>query len=378
MASKVRDRISDLLRSAERHERYLALMAALSLVMVVCVASVLMRSAQAMTHKEQVLDCHYNGNGAHTHNMDCYDKSMNLVCPLEERLAHTHDESCYIEVRELICGQEEQAQPEPEEPEGELQESEQEGQEGQQEQAEPAGHQHTEDCYRVTKELICGLEEVTEEHVHGSGCFKTVTVRDYDGAVVDGDEVLEVGEVAAEGDGAAAASELDEEALNQPVEAQLTPEDDMPAQVFRQHITERDENGQSHLVVTVFVRAPKGAFPSGTTMSAALLDESAVRTQVESAVQQHSGSQYEVKRLTAVDISFYDRHGQEIEPASQVEVRLTSPSVREMAEPVVFHVQGGSDGGAADYVGGVDVVNESEEDGSSGEEDTLRFEADRF
>ena len=36
--------------------------------------------------------------------------------------------------------------------------------------------------------LTCGKEEVTEEHVHGPGCFKTVTVRNSDGKIIEVDE----------------------------------------------------------------------------------------------------------------------------------------------------------------------------------------------
>ena len=52
--------------------------------------------------------------------------------------AHQHDDSCYSE--NLVCGQE-----------------------------ESEGHHHTEDCYTVTRELVCPLEE--HEHSSESGCF---------------------------------------------------------------------------------------------------------------------------------------------------------------------------------------------------------------
>ena len=52
--------------------------------------------------------------------------------------AHQHDDSCYSE--NLVCGQE-----------------------------ESEGHHPTEDCYTVTRELVCPLEE--HEHSSESGCF---------------------------------------------------------------------------------------------------------------------------------------------------------------------------------------------------------------
>ena len=52
--------------------------------------------------------------------------------------AHQHDDSCYSE--DLICGQE-----------------------------ESEGHHHTEDCYTVTRNLICTIEE--HQHSPENGCF---------------------------------------------------------------------------------------------------------------------------------------------------------------------------------------------------------------
>ena len=57
------------------------------------------------------------------------------ACGIE---AHQHDDSCYSE--ELICGQE-----------------------------ESEGHHHTEDCYTVTKELECQIQE--HQHSSENGCF---------------------------------------------------------------------------------------------------------------------------------------------------------------------------------------------------------------
>ena len=52
--------------------------------------------------------------------------------------AHQHDDSCYSE--NLICGQE-----------------------------ESEGHHHTEDCYTVTRKLVCSIEE--HRHTAENGCF---------------------------------------------------------------------------------------------------------------------------------------------------------------------------------------------------------------
>ena len=126
MEQSVRARIVRLLLDHKRHVRYLGVLACLAVTVSLVVAHALRQDGVAMTHEETHLDCPYTGDGAHTHNADCYDENGTLVCPLPERELHTHDDSCYDE-------------------------------EG---------------------NLVCGLEEVTEEHVHGPGCFVTVTVVD--------------------------------------------------------------------------------------------------------------------------------------------------------------------------------------------------------
>lgn len=223
MAQPVRQHIAALLLSARRYRRYVALLALGALVVGLCVGSGLVQMAAAMSHTEKVLDCHYAGNGAHTHNADCYDANGNLVCPLEERELHTHDESCYDEQGNLICGK----------------------------------------------------EELTETHVHGAGCF---------------------------------------------IEVQETKET-YPAQSFE------DEAAN----VKITAEAPEGAFPEGTTMHVKAVDESAVTEAVNSAAP----GPYQ--RLQAVDITFHDRSGMEIQPLVPIRVTMVDAN-DEQGEPVVLHL----------------------------------------
>lgn len=223
MAQPVRQHIAALLLSARRYRRYVALLALGALVVGLCVGSGLVQMAAAMSHTEKVLDCHYAGNGAHTHNADCYDANGNLVCPLEERELHTHDESCYDEQGNLICGK----------------------------------------------------EELTETHVHGAGCF---------------------------------------------IEVQETKET-YPAQSFE------DEAAN----VKITAEAPEGAFPEGTTMHVKAVDESAVAEAVNSAAP----GPYQ--RLQAVDITFHDRSGMEIQPLVPIRVTMVDAN-DEQGEPVVLHL----------------------------------------
>ena len=155
MAGTTKSKAAEMLRSHDRYVRLIIVVAAIAAVVAAGTALALRRRGLAKVHEITVLDCQYTGNGAHTHNADCFDAAGNLICPLPERELHTHDDSCYTETTTLICDQEE-------------------GEE----------HTHTDDCYEVTRELTCGQEEVTEEHVHGPACFTTIVVSDDDEAEV--------------------------------------------------------------------------------------------------------------------------------------------------------------------------------------------------
>lgn len=120
--STIRTRIAQVLRSRKLRRENRSVLAVLALVVVVGVAAVLMQHGLAKRYTMRVLDCHYIGNVAHTHNQDCFDEDGNLVCPLRERELHSH----------------------------------------------------TEDCYDDKGNLICGKEELLEEHIHGDGCFVTI------------------------------------------------------------------------------------------------------------------------------------------------------------------------------------------------------------
>lgn len=311
MESRNRQRLNNLLQAASRYERYLALLACLAAVVIAGVTYTLMQRAVAMNHKETILVCEFEGHAAHSHTPDCYDKGGNLVCPLPELELHIHDDGCYSETWELTCGQEE-------------------GDE----------HTHSEDCYESVRTLTCGKEEITEEHVHGAGCFRTVLARNSDGKIIevegeesdDGlvgesiDEVVEAAEeesagaaeaplAAAESDQAAdedSAGESTEEPAGEPA-AQA-----MPAQTFEEDL--KDDRGDVILHVTV--NAPEGAFPEGTTMRVTPVYDEGVQSAIEQAVG--GRDLVHVAQIQTVDITFYDADGKEIEAAVDIEVKITS------------------------------------------------------
>ena len=311
-----KNRLTGMLLSKSRRAQYVRLFAVLAACVAVVVVVVLHQNGIAMTHKEQVLTCPVSGVVAHTHNESCYDADGNLVCVLPERELHTHTDGCYTETRELTCG---------------LEESEE--------------HKHSDACYTITRELTCGKEEVTEEHVHGPGCFTTVEVEDEAGT-----------------------AEVEEKPAVQTSQPQA-----MPAQQFDEDIL--DDKG--NLWVHVSVKAPEGAFPEGTVMRIAPLDAEALRTKVEDALKKENENVTGAREMKAVDIKFIDVEGNEIEPAVQVEVKITSDTVRDLEKPVLVHVDK-DENKDAEVLKKVDVVNKDEEDKTEETKDTLKFESNTF
>lgn len=97
-------------------------------------------------------------------------------------------------------------------------------------------------------------------------------------------------------------------------------------------------SGMTESGIEVNVSAPEGAFPEGVTMSAADVDDEDIIAQAEGAV----GEDKDIKGSIAVDITFKDSEGNEIEPAEgiQVSVSISIPEDRQLeAEDFrLFHI----------------------------------------
>ena len=282
MEGSIFARIRELLMSRDRRRRLYQYVAMLGTIVALLVIHALIRRGMAMTHQTVVLDCHYSGDGAHVHNADCYDAGGNLVCPLAVKEPHTHTDECYAEEYILTCGQEE----------GE-------------------GHTHTDECYEVVYTLICGKEETTEEHVHGPGCFKTVEVTDKESE--PGFDVLTDTETEDGSDGALA-------------------DDEMPAQSFEGIV----RDGDNVDMIRVTVEAPAGAFPAGTVMEVKPVDVAEVEEAVAAAIEEQTEER--AARIQAVDITFYDTDGVEVEPLEKITVSLTSDLINVNESPLVLHI----------------------------------------
>lgn len=88
----------------------------------------------------------------------------------------------------------------------------------------------------------------------------------------------------------------------------------MPAQSFEQTL----DNG-----VTVAVEAPEGALPQGVTLNAAMLDTDSEDARQVAAQLDEAGVSYD--GFVALDVSFTDASGAEVEPALPVTVRFELP-----------------------------------------------------
>ena len=181
---------------------------------------VLMLTGVAMTRKDKVLDCPYEGQLlAHVHNDDCYNADGILVCPLPELELHTHDASCYQTETYLICGQEETPGHQHDEScytwvRGDLictDESEE--------------HEHTDDCYDWYQELSCGMAEGEGAHWHTDACYETVST-----LICDKPEITETHTHGAE------CFQIVETVVDEPV--QVSPEFVLPEETAEPEVSE--------------------------------------------------------------------------------------------------------------------------------------------
>ena len=253
--------------------------------------------------QERVLACPYvteQGPGfagftVHEHDALCFDADGNLVCRLPEIPYHEHDESCYRENRVLCCG---------------LEESE--------------GHVHTTECYDMTSLMItCGIPSGEGGHRHDDSCYETTlelacglretVLHEHDASCYDGSGRLICGllELRRHQHGEDCFAEIIDDG-----ETPLAmPETAFPAQSF----------SGSTATMQVYADADEGAFPAGTEMR--------VRdVEIEEALNAVNGTVTgEIVRVQAVEIVFFDREGNEIEPLIPIRVNMI-PLVRTEAD----------------------------------------------
>ncbi len=90
--------------------------------------------------------------------------------------------------------------------------------------------------------------------------------------------------------------------------------------------------------VTVKAEAEEGTFPEGTTMVLTPVEQEEVIDTVKETVE---GT---VKHIVAVDITFKDVNGNEIEPLKQINVTMSAPSVEDTTATEVVHIDNEGNG----------------------------------
>ena len=89
--------------------------------------------------------------------------------------------------------------------------------------------------------------------------------------------------------------------------------------------------------MTVKVTADEGAFPEGTTMEVVDVEDEATISDIAGAVE---GENVTVNRVHAVDITFRNAEGEEIEPLIPISVVMEVNEQTQSADAVVVHVDG--------------------------------------
>ena len=145
-----------------------------------------------------------------------------------------------------------------------------------------------------------------------------------------------------------------EEQPTEPIEEQPTePVEEQPTEPVEEQPTEPAEAPLTHPAQTfaggtarvrVRVDAPEGAFPEGTTMSVTPNEDGGVLSGIADAV---SGDFVKIKAIYAVDITFRDAEGAEIEPLLPTAVVMRVDAIDAVQRALIVHVD---DAGVATVV----------------------------
>ncbi len=83
--------------------------------------------------------------------------------------------------------------------------------------------------------------------------------------------------------------------------------------------------------VTINVEAEEGALPEGTTLKVTQVTDETYTIKAKEAIGK------DVTSVSAVDITFYDKNGNPIEPKKDVKVTFASDSIKKLINPVLVH-----------------------------------------
>ncbi|MBQ9156228.1 MAG: LPXTG cell wall anchor domain-containing protein [Eubacterium sp.] len=299
---------------------------------------------------QKILVCGYADYVVHLHDENCYDENGQLVCRLPEIPGHDHDETCYSEETILTCGME-----------------------------EGDDHQHSESCYETVRTLICQQDELhihdkdcydkdgnlvcgklqLEEHQHGEACFVEREVEDAEASTESNGENAQL--AGSDDSSSNQKDNSDKSTSEKDTFEKSASEEELSAEKVSSDETVYYESSTDH--VKVYVSADKSAFPEGTTMAVRDIDDQDIIDAVAEAIGGEAG------QIQAVDISFRDAEGKEIEPAVSIRVMLSSDIIAQAEAPQVVHV---------DDQGKAEIVELADPADPLTQADSVVFEADSF
>lgn len=195
--------------------------------------------------------------------------------------------------------------------------------------------------FEKAAEEVPATRMVTAEYAAGKGGSVSRTSETVD-ALAEGAAFL--GSTAAAEDGyafvnwtAADGTEVSKDVTFVPAVGQDTAEKSVYTANFKKIITmpAQDFEGTAGSV-HVSVHADEGNFPEGTTMHLKTVSTSSILN--NDSVQDAVGKDREVVDAVAVDITFQDKEGNEIEPAGTISVRMTTSSRVEGESHEVLHI----------------------------------------
>ena len=388
MADSYNSRKPELVALRERQHNRNRAVALLGAMVAIATALALMVPAISMTHGDLICD-----NEEHTHSDACYEQV--LACGQEEGEEHSHTGTCYE--TKLTCDKPEHthsdacyAEPEPEpesQPEPDLQSNDDlpdaAAGTGAADQGDaPTGAADENEDAGKSPDALADADTSTNADSGVPAFDNTNAGAEPGSSTSDG---ADAEEPLAEGDEAG---------------------DDYPAQSFEADLVDAADAGKVILVVAV--DAPKGALPAETTMTVEGIDASKLDDEVKAAISYEPELSGKAKAswTLAANVSFTDADGNEVEPAKDVKVKLSSPLVRDHSEAAFAREQQGVDdvaeaGGAgklvvvhaldadkareagkldedgdpkrAELVDSVRLMNWDDDDKTKGSEDTLRL-----
>ena len=278
---------------------------------------------EKLYYKDQII-CE-NKDPDHEHTDDCYAFDYIFGCGLE---GHLHTEICYIDPNA------EKEEPVEDEQVANVEDQEIEEQEYQNSEERDAGDQNVEEqnsgeqedrvAEEIHEEVVATVEEVSaaeETQESDNLADDTEEIAEEETSSGTSERVTETKEIV-----------LDEEiSTTKKPDATEEPTQEVETISLKAYTEDRK--------IFVSVVAPEGAFPTGTTMRVVDMSSDADTVKaVTEAAESSDDVSGKIAGVQAVDITFLNARGKEIEPALPISVMIRSDFIEQAENLVVVHV----------------------------------------